>query len=70
MADDKKPEFVHPNDAAEHGYHGQRPAEKNNDDYTVAGVAGDSDKASNPPSEKAASRVRANTAALKKETAK
>ena len=37
MADEKKPsDWVAPEDATQHGYHGYQPVEKNREDYTVA----------------------------------
>lgn len=41
MADEKEPQFVHPNDGGEHGYWGKVPDTRPNEDYTVAGVTKD-----------------------------
>jgi hypothetical protein len=63
-------EFVSHADGHERGYWGIAPDQEDNSVYTVAGVTGGTDKADSPPSKAAATRSRANTAALKKESDK
>lgn len=55
---------IPPHEGHEHGYYGYAPGA--DEDATVAGVTGGTDQADSPPSKGAASRVRSNTAALKK----
>lgn len=47
---DSAPGRVAPVDGVDHGYVGQVHPEKNNEDYTVAGVTGGTGKASDKPS--------------------
>jgi hypothetical protein len=57
-AEQQPPNYVAPADGPEHGYIGQVHPEKNNDDYTVAGVTGGTAKASDTPPSSAADDTR------------
>ncbi len=66
LSEDAKHVPVH--EGHEHGYHGISPGI--DEDHTVAGVTGGTANVDDPPSKEAASKSRANTAALKKEADK
>lgn len=66
----KEDEFIHPRDAADHGYYGVSP-ETDRDQYTVAGVTKDlpgpsgTAKTSDKPDPDAEKRMKSNTEALR-----